>query len=82
MLGLALAAAGIAQQTPTGSAGSLAALPLVQVEHLVGDQYAGFSQSCLIVYSDGRYHRVDVFVGADHAPDTEAVLLSRSGLPH
>ena len=55
--GLTLAVSSIAQQTPTASAGSLAASPFVQVEHLVGDQYAGFTQSCLLVYSDGRYHR-------------------------
>jgi TonB family protein len=53
---LALESASFAQQT-AASAGLGAASPLVQVERLIGDQYAGFKQSCLLVYGDGGYHR-------------------------
>ncbi len=51
-----LAAASPAQQTP-GSVSYANTSPLAQVKHMVGDQYAGFRQSCLLVYADGRYHR-------------------------
>ena len=46
---LALAVGSIAQQTSVTHAGSPAGSPLLQAEHLVGDQYAGFTQSCLLV---------------------------------
>ena len=54
---LALAVGSIAQQTSVAHPGPAAGSPLLQVEHLVGDQYAGFTQSCLLVYSDGKYRR-------------------------
>jgi protein TonB len=53
---LALAIAISAQQIPS-SINNGSALPLVQVVHIVGDQYVGFSESCLLLYADGRYHR-------------------------
>jgi len=52
---LVLEACSIAQQNNNG--GVLTGSPLIQIEHLAGDQYAGFTQSCLLVYSDGKYHR-------------------------
>jgi len=54
-LALAISAASCAQQSLGASNGT--ALPLLQVEHLVGGQSAGFVRGCLLVYDDGRYHR-------------------------
>jgi hypothetical protein len=54
---LALATGSIAQQGSGSNGGLLTASPLIQIEHLAGDQYVGFTQSCLVVYSDGKYHR-------------------------
>lgn len=51
-----LAALSPAQQT-SSSANNGNNSPFVQVKHIVGDQYSGFRQSCLLVYADGRYHR-------------------------
>lgn len=33
------------------------ALPIVQVHHVQGDPYEGFRLSCLVIFSDGEYHR-------------------------
>jgi TonB family protein len=60
-LGIALVALAVAlgtgfAQTP-GSSGKGTPSILVHVEELAGEQYSGFTQSCLLVYADGRYHR-------------------------
>ena len=47
----------VAQQSPGGNQSFATAPPLIQIQHLSGDQYVGFTQSCLLVYSDGRYHK-------------------------
>jgi len=31
--------------------------PILQVHHIQGDPYYGFRTSCLVLFSDGRYHR-------------------------
>lgn len=50
--GLVIASASLAQTVaPTAES------PLIQTAHIVGDPNDGFSVSCVIVYSDGRYHR-------------------------
>jgi len=54
---VALAVGSIAQPSPIKNGGLLTVSPIVQIEHLVGDQETGFTQSCLLVYSDGTYHR-------------------------
>lgn len=54
VLVLAFSAASSAQQTLGASDGT--ASPFLQVEHLIGDQSAGFMRGCLLVYGDGRYH--------------------------
>jgi len=46
-----------AQQPMPENAKSGASFPLVHVEHLIGDQYNGFTQSCLLVDNGGKYHR-------------------------
>jgi hypothetical protein len=46
-----LALLGVAQTPPLA-----AVKPLLQVVELSGDQYAGLTRACLMVYSDGRYH--------------------------
>ncbi len=56
VVALVLESAGFGQQTASRTDLG-AALPFVQVERLIGDQHAGFKQSCLLVYADGRYHR-------------------------
>jgi TonB family protein len=49
--------AGLAYSSPQQASltSNGATSPLVQVEHLVGDQSEGFVQECLLVYADGRY---------------------------
>lgn len=69
---LAFASGGLAQQNTNN--GSPLASPLIQVEHLAGDQYTGFTQSCLLVLGDGRYHRearrqVHSPIGSRPSPD-------------
>jgi len=54
---LAFATCGIAQQSSSGNGSLPSALPLLQIERLSGDQHDGFTQSCLLVYGDGKYHR-------------------------
>jgi Gram-negative bacterial TonB protein C-terminal len=51
-VGLCVAWALVAQ-----AAGPTSESPLLQTAHITGDAYEGFRDSCLIVYSDGRYHR-------------------------
>lgn len=46
-----LALLGIAQTPP-----SPPVQPLFQIVEISGDQYAGLTRSCLMVYSDGRFH--------------------------
>lgn len=53
---IALAYSSFSQQAPNNSGGGTA-LPVVQVVQLVGDQYDGFKQSCLLVYGNARYRR-------------------------
>jgi protein TonB len=53
---LAIVSDSLAEHTP-GSVSNGTSSPLVQVVHIVGDQYVGFRESCLLVYADGRYHR-------------------------
>lgn len=55
VVGLLLATGTHAQTSPVST--PQAALPLLQVSYLLGDQYLGFRQSCLLVYGDGTYHR-------------------------
>jgi hypothetical protein len=51
-----LAATAPAQQPAHGSPPS-GPQPLLQIQHLLGDQYVGFQRSCLLLYADGHYHR-------------------------
>ncbi len=51
--GLGLASWPLAAQTVNPDPES----PLIQMAHIEGDPYGGFSFSCLIVYPDARYHR-------------------------
>lgn len=44
----------------------------MQVVHVIGDQSAGFGQSCVLVYADGRYHRETMQQKTDNGrPSTE-----------
>jgi TonB family protein len=47
----------MAQKTSISADTSSATNPLIQVEQLTGDQIVGFSESCLLLYSNGKYHR-------------------------
>jgi TonB-like protein len=47
-----------AQMAPPATDNSaMSQFPLIQVMKLKGDQYSGFTKSCLVVYDNGRYHR-------------------------
>ena len=54
---LALSIGSTAQQSPGSNESLPTAPPLVQIEHLAGDPFVGFTQSCVLMYSDGKYHR-------------------------
>lgn len=53
----ALSTCCLAQQSLPVKPSQVESAPLVHVEDLVGDQYNGFTQSCLLVDRAGNYHR-------------------------
>ena len=56
---------------------------LVEVAHVEGDRYTGFRKSCLIVFSDGRYHRehdVQDWPGGRGQPRWERSTVFEGGL--
>ena len=54
---MVVAAGAASQQASSAPGEATTGAPLIRVGHLVGDEYAGFSNACLAVYEDGRYHR-------------------------
>jgi len=66
---------------PAGA--SSTTIPIIQVHHVQGDPYFGFRTSCVILFSDGTYHRehrIQVSRSEHAHPEWETPLVSEGSL--